>query len=334
MKPPKRPRNVPKKVSQQPAGPAKKSRKGKVPSTRGALSKSQNTTRTVQVSRAATDSNLAIARCAAINIVSDAHQEPPFVPFRIQDEMDTESPNGNEGDALDRPRGDLLPLTPQPGPSGVMSPANNNLGMLTVSNVSHGSAAGSLDTRLQVDQSPSYISSVFDPISSHIPVKIKEKIWNGEFIDLNVLLKSTRDLVNEQNLEGELVVKGGVLSLVNQKKSPIKSIYVWTSAFMIYGSVVLEKWPNKGLEFFKYMQTVRMAASRGYSGGWVHYDEQFRLRKVFPPFLHGELSIWSCGYYVYLLRTLVLLLTQEFQMAITINRIVGIHRQVGRRVKM
>ncbi|CAG2195652.1 unnamed protein product [Mytilus edulis] len=117
-------------VSQQPAGPAKKSRKGKVPSTRGALSKSQNTTRTVQVSRAATDSNLAIARCAAINIVSDAHQEPPFVPFRIQDEMDTESPNGNEGDALDRPRGDLLPLTPQPGPSGVMSPANNNLGML------------------------------------------------------------------------------------------------------------------------------------------------------------------------------------------------------------
>ncbi|CAG2197012.1 unnamed protein product [Mytilus edulis] len=27
-----------------------------------------------------------------------------------------------------------------------------------------------------------------------------------------------------------------------------------------------------------------MAASRGYSGGWVHYDEQFRLRKVFSPF--------------------------------------------------
>ncbi|XP_071123848.1 uncharacterized protein [Mytilus edulis] len=241
MKPPKRPRNVPKKVSQQPTGPAKKFGKGKVPSTRGALSKSQNTTRTVQVSRAATDSNLAIARCAAINIVSDAHQEPPFVPFRIQDEMDTESPNSNEGDALDRPREDLLPQTPQPGPSGVMSPANNNLGMLTVSNVSHGSAAGSLDTRLQVDQSPSYISSVFDPISSHIPVKIKEKIWNGEFIDLNVLLKSTRDLLNEQNLEGELVVKGGVLSLVNQKKSPIKSIYIWTSAFMIYGSVMLEK---------------------------------------------------------------------------------------------
>ncbi|XP_052076053.1 uncharacterized protein LOC127714117 [Mytilus californianus] len=201
--------------------------------------------------------------------------------------MDIESPNCNEENTLDRPRGALLPLNPQPGPSGVKSPSNNNLGMLTVSNqfVSHGSAgSGFLDTRLQVDQSPPYISSVFDPISSHIPVKIKEKIWNGEFIDLNILLKSTRDLVNEQNLEGELVVKGGVLSLVNQKRSPIKSIHVWTSAFMIYGSVMLEKWPNKGLEFFKYMQTVRMAASRGYSGGWVHYDEQFRLRKASSPF--------------------------------------------------
>ncbi|XP_071131748.1 uncharacterized protein [Mytilus edulis] len=128
MKPPKRPRNVPKKVSQQPAGPAKKYRKGKVPSTRGALSKSQNTTRTVQVSSTATDSsNLAIASGPVISIVSDAHQEPPFVPFRIQDEMDTESPNGNEGDALDRPRGAWKPPNPQPGPSG-MSPANNNLG--------------------------------------------------------------------------------------------------------------------------------------------------------------------------------------------------------------
>ncbi|CAG2209865.1 unnamed protein product [Mytilus edulis] len=212
MKPPKRPRNVPKKVSQQPAGPAKKYRKGKVPSTRGALSKSQNTTRTVQVSSTATDSNLAIASGPVISIVSDAHQEPPFVPFRIQDEMDTESPNGNEGDALDRPRGAWKPPNPQPGPSG-MSPANNNLGMLSVSNhfVSHGSGSGSLDTSLQVDQSPSYISSVFDPISSHIPVKIKEKIWNGEFIDLNILLRSTRDLVNEQNLEGDLVLKGGFI---------------------------------------------------------------------------------------------------------------------------
>ncbi|CAC5416357.1 unnamed protein product [Mytilus coruscus] len=80
------------------------------------------------VSRTATGSNLSIASGPVINIVADAHQDAPFVPFRIQGEMDIESPNCNKENALDRPGGALLPLTPQPGPSGVKSPANNNLG--------------------------------------------------------------------------------------------------------------------------------------------------------------------------------------------------------------
>ena len=52
---------------------------------------------------------------------------------------------------------------------------------------------------------------------------------------------------------------------------------------MIYASIILEKWPNKGLELFKYMQTVRLAVSRGYFGGWIQYDEQYRLRKAISP---------------------------------------------------
>jgi hypothetical protein len=47
---------------------------------------------------------------------------------------------------------------------------------------------------------------------------------------------------------------------------------------MIYASLMLEMFPSKGLEFFKYMHTVRMAASRGYSLGLVNYDEQHSLR--------------------------------------------------------
>jgi hypothetical protein len=33
----------------------------------------------------------------------------------------------------------------------------------------------------------------------------------------------------------------------------------------------------------KYMHTVRMAAIRDYSLGWVNYDEQYRLRKATSP---------------------------------------------------
>ena len=49
---------------------------------------------------------------------------------------------------------------------------------------------------------------------------------------------------------------------------------------MIYAGIILEKWPNKGLELFKYMQTVRLTASMGYFRGWIQYDEQYRLRKA------------------------------------------------------
>ena len=136
-----------------------------------------------------------------------------------------------------------------------------------------GNFVNSFEGRLQVSQSPSDSASVFDPISSHIPVKIKEKIWKGEFIDLNLFLKSAKDLVNEPSLEGELAIKGGIFTVVNQKKNYINNIHVWTSAFMIYASVKLEKFPNNGQEYLMYMQTVRMAASRGVNGGWVQYDE-------------------------------------------------------------
>ena len=57
---------------------------------------------------------------------------------------------------------------------------------------------------------------------------------------------------------------------------------------MIYASVMLEKWQNKGIEFFKYMHSVRMAAVRGYADGWISYDEQYRLRKALNP-----ASSWS-----------------------------------------
>jgi hypothetical protein len=46
-------------------------------------------------------------------------------------------------------------------------------------------------------QMPTFTPSFIDPISAHIPLKIKENIWAGEYIDLYVLLKSVRELATE-----------------------------------------------------------------------------------------------------------------------------------------
>ena len=45
-------------------------------------------------------------------------------------------------------------------------------------------------------QMPTFTPSFTDSISAHIPLRIKEKIWAGEYIDLYVLLKSVRELAN------------------------------------------------------------------------------------------------------------------------------------------
>jgi hypothetical protein len=133
-----------------------------------------------------------------------------------------------------------------------------------------------------------YFLSHFIPYST----KIKGKSLERRFHWFSFVLKSARELANEQGIEGDLAVKGGSLAIVNKTSNPIRNIHVWSSAFVVYASVMLEKWPSKGIDFFKYMHTVRMAVSRGYPQGWVKYDEQYRLRKALSPF-----SFMGCSWY-------------------------------------
>jgi hypothetical protein len=133
---------------------------------------------------------------------------------------------------------------------------------------------------VQINSTPNYTTSVFDPISEHILQKIKEKIWAGEYVDLALLLKSAKDLFSESHLTGNLQINGGQISVVQQKQILITNIHVWTSAFMVFMDVLLQKWPNHGQELLKYMHTNRLASSRGSSLGCVSYDEQYTLRKA------------------------------------------------------
>jgi hypothetical protein len=64
------------------------------------------------------------------------------------------------------------------------------------------------------------------------------------------LLKSAGELANDNNVQGDITLRGNSLTVVNKSTQPFKNIHVWSSAFMIYASLMLEKFPNKGLEFF------------------------------------------------------------------------------------
>ena len=67
---------------------------------------------------------------------------------------------------------------------------------------------------------------------------------------------------------------------------------------MIYASVMLEKFPNNGQKYIKYMQTVRMAASRGLMGDGFSMMNNFVYGKPVIPLLRGESLTWSFGFCV------------------------------------
>ena len=70
---------------------------------------------------------------------------------------------------------------------------------------------------VQVSQTPVCTPSKLDHVSGHIPVKIKEKLWAGEYLDMNILLKSAKDLVSDSHLNGDLTVKGGRIIQIDAK---------------------------------------------------------------------------------------------------------------------
>lgn len=228
-----------------------------------------------------------------VHLGAHGPETTPLTPSNVQ-RLQTRQPTVNVESNLPIPSNSQVDIQPalvasQPAlnlQNQAQNGASSALGTFNelVNTFHMGSSQGLMGLgNVQGGQEPSYTTSVCDPVCAHIPVKLKEKIWAGQFIDLSILLKSAQDLAADAQQGGDLVIKGGQLTVVQHKSKAITNIHIWTSAFMIYMSVLLEKWPQKGQELLKYMSMVRLAASRGSGLGWVSFDEQYRLRKARSP---------------------------------------------------
>ena len=96
----------------------------------------------------------------------------------------------------------------------------------------------------QTSDTPDSVVGMHDPVSAHIPLKVEQKIWRGEYIHFGVLLKSAKELAPDSMLDGDLVLKVGTIIVVNKKSDYINNIHNWTTAFIIYMDILLEKWPS------------------------------------------------------------------------------------------
>ncbi|KAJ8319735.1 hypothetical protein KUTeg_002713 [Tegillarca granosa] len=123
------------------------------------------------------------------------------------------------------------------------------------------------------------ITSFKDNLGVHVSCSLKQKIVNGQFIELASLLEHTA--INQP--EQKIYISNGELITKEKPSAKITSIEKWTDAFLIFTSVYCHAHPSRFLEFLKYMHDIRLGASRIRGMGWRSYDEQFRLRKAVDP---------------------------------------------------
>lgn len=112
----------------------------------------------------------------------------------------------------------------------------------------------------------------------HVDNATKQKIVNGEYINLATLL--VRD-ANRLQLSTLSMDSQGQIIAQPKHNHRLATIEKWTDAFIIYACIYLTAHPSKTHQLFKYMHDVRLGAEK--SQGWVTYDEQYRLRMAINP---------------------------------------------------
>jgi hypothetical protein len=115
------------------------------------------------------------------------------------------------------------------------------------------------------------------PLGAHISQRIKEKIWNNEFMNL-------ADLLPKLDFEDPWSVTLGP-SLITMSKQSSKSrgpltFYEWNEAFHIYMAIYIERFPSEAPNMLKYMSIVKDAYEMRGTQAFRTYDQSFRLLRA------------------------------------------------------
>ncbi|XP_048743934.2 uncharacterized protein LOC125657358 [Ostrea edulis] len=141
------------------------------------------------------------------------------------------------------------------------------------------SGTASLATNVAISVSPLDnpipLISVSDELGLHVPQTIKHKIWGKEYIELGKVLESELDSERGQKFS---IVEGQLVMQPKSNTKKITSIDSWTDAFLVFASIYLSRHPADIQGILKYVQTIRLGASRNPTCAWLEYDKQFRLK--------------------------------------------------------
>ena len=120
-----------------------------------------------------------------------------------------------------------------------------------------------------------------DSMTVHVPKDLIQKVWSGEFVNLSLLLRKGQEQSSAStfslNERGEIEVK-------KRPSKAIDNIHDWTDAFLIFISIMIQKFPEMSADLLQYLSLIREAESRSHgSKAWLTYDERFRMRQALYP---------------------------------------------------
>ncbi|XP_060587736.1 uncharacterized protein LOC132743225 [Ruditapes philippinarum] len=118
-------------------------------------------------------------------------------------------------------------------------------------------------------------SLVHPPIDS----KLRQQIWNREFVDLGVLY------FREKNISKTTTIQESgnrtVTSIQEGSKKQISTILTWSRAFQQYADVYCCKYPLESSQLFQYMSIIQKMAQS--TDNWLLYDTKFRQLRATNP---------------------------------------------------
>ncbi|XP_063403662.1 uncharacterized protein LOC134687357 [Mytilus trossulus] len=123
------------------------------------------------------------------------------------------------------------------------------------------------------------VYSVNDRLGLNVSQQTQDKIINGEYVDLSILLTNSS---TEQSISLTLDTNGQLVIQAKPSKK-ITDINTWIDAFLIDTSICVGVHLEDTQNILKYMYSVKLGASRSTGLGWKDYDQQFRLKKARNP---------------------------------------------------
>jgi len=115
------------------------------------------------------------------------------------------------------------------------------------------------------------VESVHTPVGLYVPQNLRQKIVNGECVELGQLLAP--NISSQQYLS---VVRGRVVLQSQTNSVKITTIDQWSDAFLIFMSIYLSVHSDALQGILKYFRDIRLGARRCSGKGWLVYDELFR----------------------------------------------------------